>query len=273
MPDGTILARYAYTQKLSRSRWAWEFLRRNRTFLEDARRYSARGIPRQSACRNVTLLRPGTGQTAAERWGLLCFPDPDADGLSADVFWNPAIYAGALKVHVGPRSPGEPCEIFEETTRLCDVLHLADAAGREHVLLRAGDLSVQVACEGLSLLSPEPVRIQIVIAGVACLGTHLRYLEKARALLGAPVPRRWTRTTRALRHALMALDCRQAGLSQKDTARLIYGRARADSDWGAPGGAMRGEIRRAIRKGFHYAAGGYSELLDAPEGLDLHTCP
>jgi len=269
MTDGTILARYAYTQRLSRRQWAWEFLRRNPGFLEEARRHRDDEIARLPACRGVTRLRPGPGQIAAARWGLLFFPDTGADGLSAEIFWNPALYPGVLKVQITPRAPGERCEIFEETTRLCEVLHLTDHAGREHVLLRAGDQAVQVACEGLSLLTPEPVRIQIVIGGMSCLDAHLRGLDRARALLAVPAPRRWTRSSRALRHALMVLDCHQAGLTQRETARLIYGRSRADRDWGAPGDAMRADIRRALRKGLHYVSGGYTELLGAPEGITL----
>lgn len=112
MTDGTILARYTYTGRLSPCRWAWEFLRRNKTFLDEARRLGAEGVPRSPACQGVTLLRPGPGQIAAARWGLLFFPDTSANRFEAEVFWNPAIFSAALKVHIGPRAPGERCEIL-----------------------------------------------------------------------------------------------------------------------------------------------------------------
>lgn len=269
MTEGTIMARYAYTEQLSRSRWAWEFLRRNPEFQEDARRAAPGSLLRRPGCRTVELLRAGDGQAAAGRWGLLAFPDPDCDGASAELFWNPALYGGALRVQIAPRSPEESCEIFEESTRRARILHLTDLAGREHLLIRAGHRSVQAACEGLSLLSTEPVRIQIILGGGSNLDTHLRCLDRARRLLSDPEPRCWTRSSRALCIALMALDCHQAGLSQRETARLIYGAARTEEGWGPGSDALRAEIRRARRKGQHYASGGYAELLGAPSALDV----
>lgn len=268
MSESTILQRYAYTEQLSRSRWAWEFLRRNTEFREDARRAGADSLVRRPGCRNVEFLRAGDGQAPSGRWGLLAFPDPDCDGAGADVFWNPALYSGALRVQIAPRAREETCEIFEESTRRARILHLTDLAGREHLLLRAGGRSVQAACEGLSLLSAEPVRIQIILGGGAGLDTHLRCLERARRLLSAPERRSWTRITRAMCIALISLDCRQAGLSQRETARLIYGAARAEEGWSASSDALRAVIRRAQHKGQHYVSGGYAELLGPPSGPD-----
>ncbi len=269
MSESTILEHYAYTEQLSRSGWAWEFLRRNAQFREDARRAGPASLIRRPGCRNVDLLRAGQGQAAAGRWGLLVFPNPDRDADSVDLFWNPALYTGALRVQITPRAPEETCDIFEETTRQCRVLHLTDLAGREHLLLRADGRCVQAVCDGISLLSPEPVRIRIVLGGVQDLDTHLRCLEKARRLLSEPTPRFWTRSSRALCFALMALDCHQAGLSHRETARLIYGAARTEAGWNADSDALRAEIRRALRKGQHYVSGGYAELLGASEALDL----
>tara|TARA_R110001606_G_scaffold47570_1_gene121224 strand:+ start:52440 stop:53279 length:840 start_codon:yes stop_codon:yes gene_type:complete len=267
---GTSDPAYAYTWKLSRSRWAWEFLRRNPRFLEDASRHDPEEVSYRPACRSITLVRPRCDQAEAERWGLAFFPDVRANGFEADVFWSGALYPRTVSVHVGPRGEHELCEIYEETTRLCNIVHLTDRVGREHLLLKGDGCVVQVRCEGLSLLCPEPVRMQIVLDGVSDLDAKMKILAKAREIYkhrqeaSAPV---WTRHRRALCHALIALDCHMAGLSHYETACVIYGPDRAAHAWGEPGGAMKGEMKRALKKGLHYKRGGYTELLGASKPL------
>lgn len=70
------LPAYDYAWKLSRSRWAWEFLRRNPDFLSDASRHGEDELSVREACRNITIIRPRTDQCDAERWGLAFFPIP-----------------------------------------------------------------------------------------------------------------------------------------------------------------------------------------------------
>lgn len=269
-PSGISDPAYAYTWKLSRSRWAWEFLRRNPRFLDDASRHEREEVSYRSACRSITLVRPRCDQAEAERWGLAFFPDVTANGFEADVFWSGALYPRTVSVHVGPRGDHGICEIFEETTKLCRIIHLTDRVGREHLLLKGNGCVVQVRCEGLSLLSPEPVRMQIVFDGVNDLDTKIRILAKARDVYRqqqeAIVPS-WSRQSRALCHALIALDCHMSGLSHYETACVIYGPERAAQAWGDPGGAMKGEMKRALKKGLHYKRGGYTELLGSAAPL------
>lgn len=267
---GTSNPAYSYTWKLSRSRWAWEFLRRNPRFLEDASRHGPNEISYKPACRNITLVRPRCDQAEAERWGLVYFPDILANGFEADVFWSAALYPRAVSVHVRPRQQNETCEIFEETSKLCHILHLTDRIGREQLLLKGNGCVVQVRCEGLSLLSPEPVRMQIVLDGVSDIDTRLRVLAKAREIYNqqtkqpSPV---WTRNSKTLCHALIALDCHLAGLSHFETASFIYGPQRASEAWSDPGGAMKGEMKRALKKGLRCMNGGYTELLGSSQPL------
>ena len=82
------ISAYDYTWLLSDSRWAWEFLRRNRRFLEDSSLPSASELSFAPACHQITLVRPRAPQALAERWGLAFFPDPEDSGLEADAFWS-----------------------------------------------------------------------------------------------------------------------------------------------------------------------------------------
>lgn len=130
------LPQYDYAWKLSRSRWAWEFLRRNPDFLEDARRHGPDELSVREACRSITIIRPRIDQCDAERWGLAFFPDPSLTGFDANVFWSAGLYPRQVQVQVGPRAPGEVCDIFEKTTNICRIFHLTDTSGRELLLLK-----------------------------------------------------------------------------------------------------------------------------------------
>jgi len=268
MMTGDVLRRYDYMWALSRSRWAWEALRRNLPFRMEAASRPPDDLIITPKCRDVVLIRPTTDQAAAERWGLAFFPDPSLNALDADVFWSDGLYPRKLTVQVSPRHPNEFCEIFERTTAVCRVVHFSDRVGREHLLVKTPECVLQVRCEGLSLLSPEPVRMKIVLDDLSGLDDRLKTLERARRLYGDHVcntPPEWRRETLALRNAMIALDCLEAGLSQYDCAKVIYGTARAEADWHAPGGALKSEIKRAFRKGVYLRDGGYRDLLSSPE--------
>jgi hypothetical protein len=72
-------------------------------------------------------------------------------------------------------------------------------------------------------------------------------------------PSLWTAETKRFRDALIALDCRRAGLTLRDTAVVIYGRQRVDRDW--PGKGLRDRMRRSRQRGLALCNGGYRDLL------------
>lgn len=261
---GKNLEAYAYTWKLADSRWAWEFLRRNPDFLSDVDASDSSSVTYRPACFQITLIRPYRDQTAAERWGLAFFPNPDHNGFEADAFWSPGIYDRAVRTHVGPRSAGEACEIYDRTVETCVVSHLTDAAGREHLLLKGNGCVIQALCSGMSILAMEPVKLSFVIDSIEDFQTKLRTLERAQRVYGpcddleAP---HWTRHSLALRNALIAFDAHQAGYTYLDTARFIYGDERATNAWSGASRAMKDEMRRALIRGRDLISGGYLSLL------------
>lgn len=255
---------YAYTHALSRSRWAWEFLRRNPDFLKDVAREPPGTVSVRPACPNTILIKPRTDQTAADRWGLAFFPNPNANGLDANAFWSGTRFPRQIQLHVSPAMPGETCEIRECARERCRIVHLVDAAGREHLLVRGGAHIVQVRCTGCTLLTRDPVRLGFMIRGADSLVPRLRLLEDALRVFApvpAPTPPLWTRTQRALRNALIAWDCQQEGLSLRQTAQIIYGKARANEAWAGPDRAMKDEIRRARKRARTLIDGRYRDLL------------
>lgn len=265
-----VLRRYEYTARLSKSRWAWEFLRRNPDFREAASRHSPDEVSYRRACRSIMILRPRCDQAEASRWGLAFFPDPNLDGFEADVFWSEAIYPRAITVNVRPREIGEVDDIFERTTSVCQVRHLTDRMGREQILIKGDGCVVQVRCTGLSLMSLQPVRMHLDFGGFADADKKLKIFERARQVVDPGMeeePLQWTRSNLALRNALIALDCLNAGLTHRDIAAVLYGWKRAEAGWDEPGTALRQEIIRLVRRGRHLRDGGYRELL-GPAGAD-----
>ena len=260
------LGDYDYTARLSRSRWAWEFLRRNAQLRQAIEASGQTVMSEKTACNGIRLLRPHCDQSDAEQFGLVFFPNVDANGYDADVFWIPALYARALTVQVTPRHPSERDDIYEETMASCDVTHLTDRVGREYLLIRGNDHIVQVACVGLSLLSVEPVRMKLIIDNVSSLDDTLKVIGKAQRILGREEPKDgsgWTRTSLAWRNALIALDAHEAGLTYFETAAIIYSEERAAKAWQSASRAMKDEMRRALSRGRELRDGGYRDLLTA----------
>ena len=78
-------AAYDYLSRLSSDRWAWEYVRRNDDFRDDAATRTDDDISEMKAdCADIRILRSRVPQTLAERWGLIFMPDPDLNGLEAD---------------------------------------------------------------------------------------------------------------------------------------------------------------------------------------------
>jgi len=261
----SVLDRYDYARTLSRSRWAWEFLRRNEDFVAEAALHGTGEISVRTACHGITLIRPRIDQMAAERWGLAFFPDPRHDGFTANAFWSSALFPRQVQVQVSPAGSDLACPIYDKTVKQCEIVHLFDTAGREHMLIKGNGHVVQVQCTGMSMLSPEPVRLGFLIRGTANINARWRMLKQAQKVYerdtGDSKHTVWSRTSLAFRNALIAHDCETAGLSVRETAEIIYGKARVDDAWAGPGRSMKDEIRRARARGRDLVSGGYRTLL------------
>lgn len=267
--SGICLSDYDYTWTLSRSRWAWEFLRRNPEFRSNATpEYRAR-ISGRVACHGITILRPRSDQAEAEaeHWGLAIMPDPDLNGYEANVFWRSALYPREVSIQVVPRSETDVDHIFEKTIRHCKMVHLTDLAGREYLLLKGNGRIVQVGCSGLSLLSFEPVKVKFTIETLGEFDNTLSTIERATKLYdndfedSEPV---WSRSALSWRNAIIALDANASGLSYFETASIIYGDARASEAWSGSSRAMKDEMKRALQRGRDLRDGGYRQLLRPP---------
>jgi hypothetical protein len=256
-----MLIRYNYTANLSRGNWAWEFARRNRALRDDAFAVLPQ-LEAGRACHGIRLLKLDEPDLAAETWGLLYFPDPDQTALSTDVFWSDPAFPRKIAVHVRDREPGEIDEIFERGTRLCRIVHLTDAAGREHILVKGANCSIQIRCNGKSLLCAEPVKMEFSLPGFGCPDAYIDALKRAHRVYDPEaISPTWSHKALGYRNALIALDAHAAGLNYRETAMILHGEARVAEDWSSGSHAMKSAMARLLAKGRKLRDGGYRDLL------------
>jgi hypothetical protein len=191
------------------------------------------------------------------------FADPSLTALQARHVWLPDAGASTL---LGVTEPA--CASSKGNERiflplLPSLEHvLIDVAGRQHVVLRANQASIQLTIEGADLTT-GPVAITLLVSGferVAKARDQLDLLDRVLSPNRAPssVLPRWTTRTRNLRDALITLDGRRAGASHKEIAILIYGAEVVAADWGV---GLRQRMQRHYSRGAALAAGGYRDFL------------
>lgn len=141
---------------------------------------------------------------------------------------------------------------------------LIDAVGRQHVILRAIEGTLQITITGSAQIVSAPAAFSLLLQNVRDIGRNARHLTRLQRLLAAPTlstntPLRWTAQTKRMRDALIALDGRRAGASFREVAIVIYGRERIDRDW--PGTGLKVRVHRDFQRGLALANGGYRDLL------------
>ena len=272
--DGA-LAHYDYLSWLSPDRWAWEFLRRNVEFRRDAATRSAHDISEKAALgtENIKILRPRVTQTLAERWGLVLMPDPALNGFDANAVWSHYVFPDQVEVNCTPRKPGQNCDIWDRTVSHCHITHITDRSAREYLLVRGKGCVAQIRCTGMSLLGLEPVRMKLQISDMEAYEQKLKVQKETMKLYGADPDiseALWTKTTQILRNGLIALDCQELGMKQREIAAVIYGEEAVASDWGDDSSALRNQLRYVIRKAEGLRDKGYLvDLLGARLGSDM----
>ena len=278
LKSGGLLKKYDYLWRLSKDRWAWEYLRRNKDFIADAKLHTKDDLSElKGPCgqASVRLLRSRVPQKLASRWGLVFMPDPDQNGIDADAVWLKTAFPDQVEVNCTPRALGQACDIWDRTVPHCQITHITDRAAREYLLVRGKGCVAQVRCTGMSLLSIEPVRMKLQISDMEAYEQKLKVQKEAMKLYGdGPDTSEalWTKTTQILRNGLIALDCLDLGMKQREIAAVIYGEAAVASDWGDDCSALRNQLRYVIRKAEGLRDGGYlPELLGARLGPDTQA--
>ncbi|MEL7279988.1 MAG: DUF2285 domain-containing protein [Pseudomonadota bacterium] len=271
LKTGETLKSYNYLWRMSRDRWAWEYLRRNGGFKQDAALHSSDDVSEMEApCRNaqIRLIRSRVPQKLAARWGLVFMPDPSLNGIDADAVWLKTAFPDQVEVNCTPRADGETCDIWDRTVPHCQITHVTDRAQREFLLLRGNGCVAQVRCTGQTLLGLEPVRMKLQISDMEGYEQKLKTQKEGMRIFGsdpdAETPM-WTKTSQILRDGLIALDCLELGMTHRHIAIVLYGQATVEAQWKTT--SMKSSLRYVINKAKALRDGGYLvELLGSQLG-------
>jgi hypothetical protein len=261
---GRTKSDYACCKGLTKSEWAWEFLRRNpeykRAFIISRSRLSQ--IARLN--NGTPVMRPKGCQAGASDWGLECFSDPDLSAAQTPVFWSQE----ALKHHVEAEAAIVESDPVQADLDVFRSRNCAAILQRKHgvsVLLRTPTEFVDLQITGANILL-NPARLSFRIAGLGAVKSHAATLlllthsiEKHTSGNTNPLPRH---QRLGLLKALVALDCKQSRGSLQDTAIVFRATGLTRLSWSTIGDeSLKKQVIRARNRGLKLMQGGYRTLL------------
>jgi hypothetical protein len=190
------------------------------------------------------------------------FADPSLTALQARHVWLPDAGASTL---LGLTEPAYASSKRRERIFLPSLPSLEqiliDASGRQHVVLRANQASIQLTIEGADLTG-QPAAITFLVPGFDAFAEvrhQFDLLDRVLSANRAPSSvRRWTTRTRNLRDALITFDGRRAGAGNKEIAIFIHGPEDVAANWDV---GLRQRMQRHYSRAEALAAGGYRAFL------------
>jgi len=261
---GRTKSDYACCKGLTKSEWAWEFLRRNpdfkRAFIVSRSRLSQ--IARLNT--GTPVMRPRGCQAGASDWGLECFSDPDLSAVQVPVFWSQE----ALKHHAEAEAAITESDPAQADLDVFLDRNCAAILERRHgisVLFRTTKDAIDLQVTGANILL-APVGLSFRIAGINAVKSQAATL----LLLSHSVQKRLSGNSEPLpRHqrlgllkALVALDCKQTGGSLQDTAIVFRAIGLTRLSWSTIGDeSLKKQVIRARNRGLKLMQGGYRTLL------------
>jgi len=255
---------YAYTDDLTNTDWAWEFLRRNLTFQREYRESRAHLSRMVQHPGGIRLHHARGLQTAAAIWGLRAFSNPLKHACQTDTFWRSEVLthtAIATATRVKVAEVRADLDLFRDE-HLRAVLIDND---RQLLIVRSPQATIELHLTGANLLF-KPVGLTFHVHGFGAVQRETKtliWLKKT--LLNKPLSERpmLSRTTRIQRKkCLIALDCAHAGGSLQDTADVfrVFGLTRLN--WSSSGDeALKKQVWRCRNSGLALCKGGYRKFL------------
>lgn len=257
-------AAYDHLLSLPFPGWSWEYKRRDADLIRVARQTRRRNVSTHYRRDGSRLIRMRHRDHAAEQFGLHFIPDPKLSAFETMPFWLPEVMKGGLDA---------ACEIIELSPRI-DPLDWNTIPGEKHFLIAPGrrtkmivaapGYAAQLAIAHNALPVPQAVYLSLRLGKGDLVGGNLAHVEAfARHCHGedVPFPKLRGLSPEALRDAIIALDGKLAGLSQRVIAEAIYGAQRVAEDWDHGPKSYKSKVRRLIKKGVHLMKTGYRELL------------
>lgn len=239
LPDWRDAAAYEPLLKADRSLFAWEWLRRDRSYRAAAER----------------------ALQAPERWGLHAFEPPGLTTPEARPIWRAEIHPYVLGVEACPPVGGDVFDL----KRFSTISTLVTAAGdREHLLISDGLRAVRIdVLSGTIAGGPAELRYQL--AGLALAERQVLTLRRLLALwrTGRFCRSLFPDEARARRWLLMlrAHDALAAGANQRAIAAELLGSGAAQQRWRVKAPSLRSQVQRLVKSAQQMAHAGFWELL------------
>lgn len=123
-----------------------------------------------------------------------------------------------------------------DVTALPGLQHiLIDADARQHLMLRADGVILQIEVDGADV-TRGPVSLKFHAPHLRLRRTGHQLIMMDRFLSGTapkiPPMAIWSSQANKLRDAIIALDGRAAGASHREVAIVIYGQPKVEREWG-----------------------------------------
>ena len=242
-PDWCDSAAYEPLLCADRSLFAWEWLRRNRDYIEAA---EANGGP----------------DTSPLSFGLVRFERPERGVPEARPLWAAAQHPYVLRV-AGGGGEGAPEDSFD-LGKFAKLSTLAESIAIEHLLLSDGLRTVRLdGPRGAFTSGPRTLRYSL--QGLAAAERPLLALRRFLALCRSGFFSRSLHPpeSRARRWILMlrAHDALAAGATQRDIARALLSRTATEPRWRSREPSVRSQAQRLVRSSVEFARAGYRLLL------------
>jgi hypothetical protein len=255
---------YAYTDSLTDTDWAWEFLRRNPEYRSDYCKSRARTTKPVSHPSGTRICRARGRQNKAAKWGLAVLADPDLSAVQTDVFWLQSELTHS--VVASSQCQNTTCveadlDLFRD--RNCRAILCG--SDWQKIIVRSENTAIDMALAGASALF-QPVDLTFHLSGFTSVPQGTKALNwthaalKSHRMCDRKALSRTTRTNR--KKCLVALDCRQKGASLRDTAFVFRALRMTRLSWSTSGDeALKKQVWRSRNTGLKLMGGEYRKLL------------
>ena len=252
---------YAYTVGLDRPGWAWEFLRRNPSYIHDVQD-SLGTIPKaamHSSGAQVFTLRQR--DMRAENWGLVSPVDPTKCASNATVFWLPSRINSIISCRANASNDNHVETVNLSHFRGHKSVLVTNAC--EYIVIQDSRSAARMIVTGKSFLSGDSVLsfnfegIQNALLGLIALRELKQLMCNSQSFLSL----NWSSNIK-YRDYLVALDGHLAQRSYRDIAEVLYGSDRVKEAWTNETRHLKDKVRRAVQAGIELMNGGYLKLLN-----------
>ena len=257
---GRRLEDYAYTKGLDRPGWAWEFLRRNATYVGDFESHSATVQLVTKHPIDVMVFQLQERVELAEKWGLAAFTNPTRPAQDTVLFWLPSYMNSIVQCHAKPADDNHKHHVNLPQFKGQKFVLLTSAG--EYLVIRDQSKTARLIITGKSILTGDCVftfsfeGIENAISRLDALRDLQRFMSCSPKFL-TPV---WSSNCK-YRDYLVALDGHLAHRTYRDIAEVLYGSERVKDVWTNETRHLKDKVRRAVQAGIELMNGGYVNLL------------